>query len=202
MATVKLTMRRRTDTGKQGSKRIRKAGDVPAVVYGEKLETVPVTIEANALRTALSTPAGRNVIIQLGLEGEDSSTRAVIRDMERDAVTREILHVDLQRISENKPVVMHDVRLMAVSASTGRLEWVVSEPDPTALERYRRGRVAHAAAESRRSLFPGTFDLYELRVVGQTLSATEKRSGATWQVVVPSSGRQFSSRSPGAKGAS
>lgn len=107
MATVKLKMRRRTDTGKQGAKRIRAAGDVPAVLYGEKQDNVPIMIEANEFRTALSTASGRNVIIQLVLEGEDSATRAVIRDMERDAITREIIHIDLQRISENKPVTMH-----------------------------------------------------------------------------------------------
>ncbi len=107
MATVRLKMRRRTDTGKQATKRMRACGDVPAVLYGEKQENVPILIEANEFRTALSTASGRNVIIQLVLEGEDSATRAVIRDMERDALTREILHVDLQRISENKPVVMH-----------------------------------------------------------------------------------------------
>ena len=107
MATVKLTVRRRTDTGKQGSKRTRADGDVPAVLYGEKQDNVPISIVANDLRAALSTASGRNVIIHLGLDGEESSAKAVIRDMERDAVTREILHVDLQRISENKPVVMH-----------------------------------------------------------------------------------------------
>jgi large subunit ribosomal protein L25 len=107
MATVKLKIRRRSDTGKQASKRARAAGSVPAVLYGEKLENVPVSIEAHELRTALSTPAGRNVIIQLGMEGEEGMSRAVIREIDRDAITREILHVDLQRISENKPVVMH-----------------------------------------------------------------------------------------------
>jgi large subunit ribosomal protein L25 len=107
MATVRLKMRRRTDTGKQGSKRVRAEGSVPAVLYGEQQENIPVSIEANELRTALSTPAGRNVIIQVGLEDDDSASRAVIRDIDRDAITREILHIDLQRISENKPVVMH-----------------------------------------------------------------------------------------------
>ena len=89
-------------------------------------------------------------------------------------------------------VVVDDVRLVAVSATTGRLKWIVSEPDPTSLARYRRGRDAHAVAESCRSLFPGTFDLYELRVIGQTIRATEKRSGASWQVAVPSSHRRES----------
>ena len=43
----------------------------------------------------------------LALEGEEDAGRAVIREIDRDAITRDILHVDLQRISENKPVVMH-----------------------------------------------------------------------------------------------
>jgi large subunit ribosomal protein L25 len=107
MATVKLKLRRRIEKGKQGSKRVRARGDVPAVLYGEQQENVPICIDANALRTALSTPSGRNVIIQLALEGEDDAGRAVIREIDRDAITRDILHVDLQRISDNKPVVMH-----------------------------------------------------------------------------------------------
>jgi len=106
MATVKLTVRRRTDTGKQGTKRTRALGHVPAVLYGEQEENIPISIEADDLRMVLSTPSGRNVIINLGLDGEEASARAVIRDMSRDALTREILHIDLQRISEDKPVVM------------------------------------------------------------------------------------------------
>jgi len=80
---------------------------VPAVLYGEKLDSTPIAIELNDLRALLSTPSGRNVIIHLGLDGEEASSKAVIRDMVRDPVSREILHIDLQRISENKPVVMH-----------------------------------------------------------------------------------------------
>jgi len=106
MATVKLNVLRREDLGKQGAKRTRASGRVPAVLYGEKQENVPLSVDAGDLRSALSTSSGRNVIIQVLLDGGDS-TRAVIREMERDPITREILHVDLQRISENKPVTMH-----------------------------------------------------------------------------------------------
>jgi large subunit ribosomal protein L25 len=106
MATVKLKTTPRDDLGKQGAKRTRASGRIPAILYGERQPNVAVSIEAHDLRVALSTPAGRNVIIQLLLEGADS-TRAVIREMERDPITRDILHVDLQRISENKPVIMH-----------------------------------------------------------------------------------------------
>lgn len=107
MATVRLKVKLRTDVGKQGAKRTRAEGRVPAVLYGEKLDTRTLSIDVHELRVALSTPAGRNVILQLNTEGEEGTTRAVIREMDRDPVTREVVHVDLQRISENKPVVMH-----------------------------------------------------------------------------------------------
>lgn len=105
MATVKLPAQSRTATGKQGAKHTRQQGQVPAVLYGEQGETLSLSITAPELRAALATPAGRNVIVQLGLDGGDM-TRAVIRDMARDPITREILHVDFQRISENKPIHM------------------------------------------------------------------------------------------------
>jgi large subunit ribosomal protein L25 len=107
MATVKLKVRLRTDLGKQGAKRTRATGYVPAVLYGERLDNRTLRIDLRDLRAALSTPSGRNVILQLNVEGEEGTTRAVIREMDRDPVTRDVLHVDLQRISENKPVVMH-----------------------------------------------------------------------------------------------
>jgi large subunit ribosomal protein L25 len=140
MATVKLKVRRRTETGKQGSKRTRAKGDVPAVLYGEKLENIPISIEAHELRTALSTPSGRNVIIQLGVEGEEGASRAVIREIDRDAITREILHVDLQRISENKPVVMHVPILLvgessAVKEGRGILDHTMRELEVKCLPR-------------------------------------------------------------------
>lgn len=140
MATARLAVSRRADLGKQGSKRTRAKGDVPGVLYGEKQETLPISISANDLRVALSTPSGRNVIIQVGLDGSAPSTRAVIRDMERDPVTREILHVDLQRISENKPVVMHiPIALVgespAVKEGRGILDHVMRELEVKCLPR-------------------------------------------------------------------
>jgi len=107
MATVKLKGLSRSEMGKQAAKRVRAEGRIPAVLYGEEQENVSLSIDAHDLRVALSTPSGRNVIIQLGMDGGDGVTRAVIREMDRDSVSREILHLDLQRISENKPVVMH-----------------------------------------------------------------------------------------------
>ncbi len=115
MATVKLTAQGRTATGKQDAKRTREQGQVPAVLYGEQGDTISLSVNAVDLRVALTTPSGRNVIVQLVLDGTDM-TRAVIRDMARDPITREILHMDFQRISENKPIhIRVPVALVGVS---------------------------------------------------------------------------------------
>lgn len=106
MATVKLLAVSRRGVGKQGAKHARAEGMVPAVLYGEAQESLPLAVDAHDLRVALSTPFGRNVIIQLSVDGEEN-TRAVIREMSRDPLSRRIIHIDMQRISENKPVIMH-----------------------------------------------------------------------------------------------
>jgi len=140
MATVKLKVQPRKLLGKQNAKRIRSRGEIPAILYGEKLESVALTLDARDLRVALSTPSGRNVIIQLGIEGDSNVTRAVIRDMARDPVTRTVLHVDFQRISENKPVVMHiPVRLtgesLAVKEGRGILDHTMRQLEVKCLPR-------------------------------------------------------------------
>jgi len=104
MATVKLKVEKRDDLGKQGAKRVRASGMVPAVLYGEKEATLALAVDSHELRVALSTPSGSNVIVQMDIESGEA--RAVIREMARDPVTRRILHVDFQRISENKPIHM------------------------------------------------------------------------------------------------
>jgi len=106
MATVKLSSTARSTMGKQGAKHTRSEGRIPAVLYGEAQGSVPISVDAHDLRVALSTPSGRNVIILLSVDGGEP-TRAVIREMSRDPISRRIIHVDMQRISENKPVVMH-----------------------------------------------------------------------------------------------
>ncbi len=141
MATIRLKVISRSDLGKQGAKRIRAEGLIPAILYGENEGTVTLTIDKHDLHVALSTPAGRNVIIQLGVDGKDEATRAVIRQMDRDPVSRQILHVDLQRISENKPVTMHvpltlTGESLAVKEGRGILDHTMRELEVKCLPRH------------------------------------------------------------------
>lgn len=106
MATIDLKAERRVTLGKQGAKHTRGLGRVPAVLYGEGKENITLSVDALEVKRALATPSGRNVIVRLGIEDEDGMTRVIFRDVSRDAVTRDILHVDFMRISENRPINM------------------------------------------------------------------------------------------------
>lgn len=107
MATIDLKAQKRTSLGKQGAKHTRDQGRVPAILYGEGAENVALSVDALEVKRALATPSGRNVIVRLGIEDEDGMTRVIFRDVARDSLTRDILHVDFMRISENKPVNMN-----------------------------------------------------------------------------------------------
>ncbi len=140
MATVKLPARPRTAMGKQGAKHTREDGQIPAVVYGEQEETLSLQIDATELRAAIATPSGRNVIVQLGVDGVDV-TPAVIRDMARHPITREILHIDFMRISENKPIQIRVPVLLtgesaAVKEGRGILDHAMREVEIRCLPRH------------------------------------------------------------------
>ncbi len=99
---VLLSAQRRDTKGSRPTRRLRRTGKVPAVVYGHGLEGLTVTIDGRELHTALHTEAGANVLITLQIDGEKHLTlpRAIQRHPFRD----EILHLDLYKISLKEKV--------------------------------------------------------------------------------------------------
>jgi len=98
MANIELQVERRQDVGKNEARRARVAGKVPAVVYGAKKETVPIYIEARALTTAFRKGAGENAIYLLKMAGTEQTRHAMIKEINRDPVSRALLHVDFLRV--------------------------------------------------------------------------------------------------------
>ncbi len=68
MSQVSLRARAGRKPGSRESRRIRRTGDVPAIVYGTELEPIPVQVDSHDLHTALHTDAGTNAIINLEIE--------------------------------------------------------------------------------------------------------------------------------------
>ena len=110
---VKLTAQPRAAAGKGETNRLRREGRVPAIIYGHKVDPTPVSVDGRELFHALNGPAGRNALISLDLEG--TTTLVVARDLQRHAVRRDIMHLDLlavdqtQQIDVEVPVQLTDV---------------------------------------------------------------------------------------------
>lgn len=98
-------------TGTRTSRRIRRGGRVPGVLYGLGEASVTVAVDWSDLRRVLTTDAGMNAIIQLEVEGERHLS--IIKDLQRHPVRRNVLHVDFLRIDPTQDVTV-DVPVIMV----------------------------------------------------------------------------------------
>lgn len=114
--------------GTRSSRRLRHHGRIPAVVYGHGMTATPVSVDARALRAALSTPAGRNAVFELDVDGTHHLAMAKVVD--HHPVRHTIAHVDFLVIDRNEQVTA-EVRIAltgeaeAVARDGGRVEQVL-----------------------------------------------------------------------------
>jgi len=100
-ATFVVPAKTRPKSSKGHLSAIRRAGNVPAVVYGLESEPTPVEVKATDLREALSH---RNLVFKLDIEGKVESV--MLKQVERDAIRRDLIHIDFLRVNETHPVVV------------------------------------------------------------------------------------------------
>ncbi len=100
MERVSLAAATRALIGKNAIKRIRRDGLVPAILYGQAREPLPLAIDRKTLLGAL-TAGGRNALIDLRIsrDGNEETSTVMLAEIQRDPIRREILHVDLHEIS-------------------------------------------------------------------------------------------------------
>jgi large subunit ribosomal protein L25 len=99
---VNITVSTERPLGSRPSRRLRAEGKVPAVVYGQGEDAVPVTVEWTDLRRALTTEAGLNALITLDIDGAEQLS--IIKDLQRDPVRRDVTHVDFIRIDRESEI--------------------------------------------------------------------------------------------------
>jgi len=98
MKTIELTVEKRSTRGKNEARRTRAKGKIPAVVYGAGKPTVEVTVDRKALSDVFRQGAGENAIFLLKLEGTDQSRHAMIKEHQRDPLSRKSQHIDFVRV--------------------------------------------------------------------------------------------------------
>jgi large subunit ribosomal protein L25 len=99
MSTIVVEVEPRDSTGKGHNRRLRAKGLIPAVVYGEKAESVPVSVDPNVIASILRSHAGSNTIFELRIKGRKSSDNVMIKDYQLEPVEHELLHADLIRVA-------------------------------------------------------------------------------------------------------
>ncbi len=97
---TKLDVHARAAAHSRENRRLRRAGQVPGVLYGGGGEPVPFAVGERTLRHAL---AASGAVIELSIDG-GAATPAVLKDAQRHPVRGELVHVDLLRVDLNKPI--------------------------------------------------------------------------------------------------
>ena len=118
METMALQAEVRTESGKGPARRLRASGKIPAVVYGPGIEPTSLTLNPTEVLKGLRSKRGRNVAYDLTFGGKQALV--MVRDLEVDPVSRELLHVDFLSVKAEVPV-----KVSVPLATTGRAKGVV-----------------------------------------------------------------------------
>jgi large subunit ribosomal protein L25 len=105
MERQELTIKPRLGTGKQVAKRLRREGIVPAVLYGGA-KPQAVTVEPKAVLRIIHGHEGSTQLLTLKVEGESGARMAIIRDLQFDPVSEQLLHVDLQEVTADRAITV------------------------------------------------------------------------------------------------
>ena len=98
MPEVSLRAQTGRSTGSRDSRRVRKTGAVPAIVYGKGTEPVSIAVDAHDLHVVLHTEAGANALINLEIEG-GATLLTMARVIERHPFRNEYRHIDFVTVS-------------------------------------------------------------------------------------------------------
>jgi large subunit ribosomal protein L25 len=99
-STIQLGADSRHDQGKGASRRLRRAGKVPAVLYGGKGEPKSVVLDHQQLLTLIDNEKLYSSVISVNLDSQPQA--AIVRDVQMHPARNAVVHVDLQRVIENE----------------------------------------------------------------------------------------------------
>jgi large subunit ribosomal protein L25 len=128
MKEMVVDVTRREAIGKNVSRRLRRSGSIPAVLYGGGKEPVLLQVDPTRIEQILRSESGVNTIFQLNLAGTDQRRHVMIREYQVDPLEGELLHADFLRIAMDA-VIEVEVPIRLTGESTGvKLDGGILEP--------------------------------------------------------------------------
>ena len=139
MASIEFTAFARIHEGRGASRRLRRSGKAPGVVYGAG-EPTAIELDHNALIHALKSEAFHASILTMKLDG--GTQKVLLRDVQMHPFRHEVLHVDFQRIDEKRKIHMkvplhfiNEAASPAVKLGGANISHIANEIDVACLPR-------------------------------------------------------------------
>jgi large subunit ribosomal protein L25 len=101
---VRLQVQERSQSGSAASRRMRRQGLVPGVLYGRGIKSRPISVSERELRRALSGEHGAHAVLDVLIEGQARPHPSVLKDYQRDPVRGDIIHFDVQVVRLDEPI--------------------------------------------------------------------------------------------------
>lgn len=117
MKKYQLNVTPREGTGRSASRRLRKANQIPAILYGKHTQPQTLTVNSPEFVKLLKEIAGRATLIEL-TRAAGPSALSILQEVQRDPITDRYLHIDLQEVKEDEKMIIQ-VIVRIVGESTG-----------------------------------------------------------------------------------
>lgn len=102
-----IVVAKRDRVGKSASRELRKKGLVPATIYGLNEPAVSIAISPKIVARVLASETGTNSMLHLQREGTEIKRHVIIKEVQRDAVTGRLVHLDFIRVDPTHKVRVH-----------------------------------------------------------------------------------------------
>ena len=101
---IKLTVKERESRGSADSRRLRKQGFIPGVLYGKGKGSYAICVPERELRRVLTGAGGLHAILDVVLEGQATTHASILKDYQQDPIRGHISHIDLQEVRLDQPI--------------------------------------------------------------------------------------------------
>ncbi|HEX2292953.1 MAG TPA: 50S ribosomal protein L25 [Gaiellaceae bacterium] len=101
---IRLEVTERESRGSAESRRLRKQGLIPGVLYGRGKTPHAICVSERELRRVLTGPSGLHAILDVVLEGQKTAHASILKDYQQDVITGRVAHVDLQEVRLDQPI--------------------------------------------------------------------------------------------------
>ena len=101
---IKLQVSEREGRGSADARRLRKAGIIPGVLYGKGKSSYAISVPERDLRRVLTGQGGLHAILDVVLEGQQSTHASILKDYQQDPIRGHISHIDLQEVRLDQPI--------------------------------------------------------------------------------------------------